>query len=80
MTTSNITTKGQVTIPKKIREQMNLKKGDKIDFILEKDGSARILPVSSSIDSIIGIIKTGKKLSVEKMNTVISKRNKNDRS
>ena len=76
MTTSNITTKGQVTIPKKIRDQLHLKTGDKIDFILEKDGSARILPVSSSIDSIIGIIKSRKKLSAEQMNSVISKRTK----
>jgi AbrB family looped-hinge helix DNA binding protein len=79
MTTSNVTTKGQVTIPKKIRDKMHLKTGDKIDFVLEKDGTARILPVSSPIDSIIGIIKTRKKLTAAQMNYVISKRSKADK-
>ncbi|MFC1582507.1 AbrB/MazE/SpoVT family DNA-binding domain-containing protein [Planctomycetota bacterium] len=74
MTTSSVTTKGQVTIPKKIRDQLHLKSGDKVDFILEKDGSARMLPVSQSIDSIVGIVKADRKLSAEEMNAAISKR------
>ncbi|CAE6488306.1 MAG: AbrB/MazE/SpoVT family DNA-binding domain-containing protein [Candidatus Nitrosotenuis sp.] len=31
----SITTKGQITIPKEIRERLELKEGDKIIFIIE---------------------------------------------
>lgn len=34
---SSITTKGQVTIPKEIREALGLREGDKVVFIIEGD-------------------------------------------
>ena len=38
MELAKITSKGQVTIPKEIREKLKLKKGDKVLFIEGKDG------------------------------------------
>ncbi|WP_390889297.1 AbrB/MazE/SpoVT family DNA-binding domain-containing protein [Leptodesmis sichuanensis] len=35
MLTSTITSKGQITIPKAIRDLLNLHPGDRIDFIVE---------------------------------------------
>ena len=35
--TAKITSKGQVTIPKDVRQHLNLSVGDKISFICEKD-------------------------------------------
>jgi AbrB family looped-hinge helix DNA binding protein len=32
-----ITSKGQVTIPAQIREQLNLRAGDEVDFVVEGD-------------------------------------------
>jgi AbrB family looped-hinge helix DNA binding protein len=40
-TTAKVTTKGQVTIPKKIREDLGLRTGDEIEFIRE-NGSYRV--------------------------------------
>jgi len=37
METARVTSKGQITIPRDIREKMNIKKGDKILFF-EDDG------------------------------------------
>lgn len=34
---TTITTKGQVTIPKAIRERLGVKAGDKVIFVAEKD-------------------------------------------
>ena len=79
MTIATISTKGKVTIPKKIRDKLHLQTGDKIDIILEEDGSARILPLSNSIDSIIGIVKTNKKLSPSQMNKAIAQTIKVDK-
>jgi AbrB family looped-hinge helix DNA binding protein len=33
MTTATISSKGQITIPKKIRDRHHLKSGDKIEFL-----------------------------------------------
>jgi antitoxin PrlF len=38
MELAKVTSKGQVTIPKEIREKLKLKKGDKVLFIEGKDG------------------------------------------
>jgi antitoxin PrlF len=45
---SKITTSGQATIPKKIRERLNLKPGDRVLF-LEKDGEIVLQPVSHTL-------------------------------
>jgi antitoxin PrlF len=41
---SSITSKGQATIPKAIREHLNLKPGDRVKFFMHPDGSVVILP------------------------------------
>ncbi len=42
---TTITTKGQVTIPKAIREHLGLEAGDLVDFAFAEDGSVRVAPV-----------------------------------
>ena len=42
MSQATLTTKGQVTIPKAVREQLDLKAGDRIDFIVNDSGAALI--------------------------------------
>lgn len=37
MDTAKVMSKGQVTIPKRIREVLNLKNGDYITFVVNKD-------------------------------------------
>lgn len=41
---STVTVKGQVTIPKEIRDQLKIHPNDKVDFILE-EGRAILVPV-----------------------------------
>ena len=58
---STITQKGQVAIPKAIRDYFNIKPSDKIYFEVKNDNIiARRL---SSIDEMRGIVKTNKILS-----------------
>jgi AbrB family looped-hinge helix DNA binding protein len=38
MAKTKITTKGQVTIPKSVRERMGLRPGDEIDFVEDEAG------------------------------------------
>ena len=42
---TTITTKGQVTIPKNIRDHLGLEAGDRVDFEFADDGTIRLRPV-----------------------------------
>lgn len=73
MALAKITTKGQVTIPKSVRDSLHLNTGDKIEIIV-KDGEAVIRPISKKVDDLFGILKrpNQKSLSVDEMNQAIS--------
>ena len=43
---ATVTSKGQVTIPKPIRDRLHLEPGDKIDFTLDEAGDVRVTPVN----------------------------------
>jgi AbrB family looped-hinge helix DNA binding protein len=45
---SNLTSKGQVTIPKDIRDALGLKPGQKVRFELDDDGNARIIQANGA--------------------------------
>lgn len=41
-----VTTKGQVTIPQDVREDMGIRPGDEVDFVETESGEYRILKVA----------------------------------
>lgn len=53
---ATITSKGQVTLPKPIRDRLHLKPGDKIDFMLEDDGCLRVAPVTAPVTKLKGML------------------------
>jgi len=72
--TATITSKGQVTIPKTVRDTLKLHAGDRLDFILEADGTVRIVPVTSSIRELKGFVPAPKRtLSLQDMDEAIAK-------
>ncbi len=78
MTLATITTKGQVTIPKKIRESLKLHTGDKIEITLTAKREAIIRPISKKVDDIFcKLHKTGRKaVSLEDIDNAIKNRMK----
>ena len=56
MTMATVTSKGQVTIPRDVRTDLGVCAGDRIDFIRLDDGNYAIVPASSSIRSLKGIL------------------------
>jgi AbrB family looped-hinge helix DNA binding protein len=54
MPISTITSKGQVTIPKKVRERLRLRTGDKLDFQIEDDGSLRVHAIAKKVSEVFG--------------------------
>ena len=76
MALATITTKGQVTIPKDIRDYLHLNQGDKIEIVANDKGEAIIRPISKKVDDLYGILKRPKQksVSVEEMNAAIKNR------
>ncbi len=54
MATSTVTSKGQITIPKAVRERLHLEAGDKIDFRVDPDGTIRMHPIAKRVDDVFG--------------------------
>ncbi len=70
-----MTSKGQVTLPKKIRDGLGLAAGSKLDLTLESDGTVRIRALRKSAPGVAGILhRPGMKaLSVEEMDVGIAR-------
>jgi antitoxin PrlF len=78
MALATLTTKGQVTIPKKIRESLKLHTGDKIEIIVTEKREAIIRPISKKVDDIFcKLHKPGRKaVTLEAIDDVIRNRMK----
>ena len=74
MSTATVTAKGQLTLPKSIQEALGLSAGDKVNFVLMKDGNYAILPASHSVKTLEGFFhKPGRKpVSLDDMDKAIA--------
>lgn len=57
MHSSRVTIKGQVTIPKDVREHMGLKPGDQVEFIPGPGRTVTVNPRNLPVSAIFGILK-----------------------
>ncbi len=73
MPVATMTSKGQVTIPKEIRDKLRLKTGDRIRFTENADGSVTVRAQNKSILDMIGMLKppNGRKATLEEMEVAI---------
>ncbi len=78
MAFATITSKGQVTIPKAVRNSLHLKAGDKLEFIVNQEGGLLVRPVSKRIDDVYGKLhrKGMRPVSVEEMDEAVGRRMK----
>ena len=56
-TESTLTSKGQTTVPKAIRESLRLKSGDRITFTLMPDGTVLMRVKNKSVLSLAGSLR-----------------------
>jgi len=56
MSQATVTSKGQVTIPKVIRQCLHLRSGDKVDFVMSATGEAVMRPVSKTAKDVFGLL------------------------
>jgi antitoxin PrlF len=76
MPTAKLTSKGQVTIPKEIREKLRLKTGDRVLFTVDDSGAVHLRAQNRSLVDRIGfmkqLVKRTTPVSVEEMNEAIA--------
>lgn len=53
---TTMTTKGQVTVPREIRERLGLKSGDKMSFTLLSDGTVVMRPKTRRLAELAGML------------------------
>ena len=56
MTTATITSQGQVTIPKEIRDYLKLEAGTKVDFVIDEKGQVKMIPLNVDVSKLSGIL------------------------
>jgi AbrB family looped-hinge helix DNA binding protein len=75
MSTSTVTSKGQITIPRDVRKVLGIESGDKVRFNVDDKGRVFFVPVTVDVTSLKGIVpKPDKPVSVEEMRATIIKR------
>jgi antitoxin PrlF len=75
MPVGTVTTKGQVTIPKAIRDRLRLKPGTRLSFVVGREGVVTMKRVSTDIRSLKGIIKSpfNRPITLEEMDEAIAR-------
>jgi len=69
---TTLTAKGQVTLPKSLRERLRLSPGDRIEFVVDDDGSVRLLVKQGSIQRLRGMLpRPEQPVSLEEMDEAV---------
>ncbi len=56
MPVSTLTSKGQTTIPKAVRELLKIDSGDRLDFIPQPDGSVLLRAATVDVSALRGML------------------------
>ncbi len=71
---ATINSKGQVTLPKGLREALNLSAGDKLCFVLSGENEVRMIPKHLPVQKLKGILPTPDlHVSLEEMKLAVKK-------
>ena len=67
ISSAKVTSKGQITLPVKLRAELGLKPGDRLDFERNKKGRIEMVPRTRTLADLRGIVKTDIVLSSEEL-------------
>ncbi len=73
MATATVTSKGQITLPKSVRDRLGVEAGDRIEFV-ETEHGFLVVPSTRDIRALKGMVPRPKKpVSIEEMSQAIAK-------
>jgi antitoxin PrlF len=75
MAAATLTSKGQITIPVKVRTALGVDAGDRIEFVETEKGHFAIVAATRSVRELNGLFhrKRRKPVSIEEMNVAIAR-------
>ena len=75
MPDATLTTKGQVTIPKPVRDHLRLDTGVRVSFVIQDDGVVVLKPVTRHVSELAGLLSrpAQRAVSVEAMDGAIAR-------
>ncbi len=72
---ATLTSKGQITIPKAVRDSLKLHVGDRLEFLVDPDGSVRIVPATRPVTDLKALLqRPARTLGLEEIDAVIAER------
>ncbi|MCW5221565.1 AbrB/MazE/SpoVT family DNA-binding domain-containing protein [Verminephrobacter aporrectodeae] len=75
MTTATITSKGQITIPVGVRNDLGVDSGDRVEFVQIAPGRYEFVAATHDVTELKGLFAhSGKAVSIEAMNAAIARR------
>lgn len=76
MAIATLTSKGQITIPARVRRALGLEAGDRVEFVEQGKAQFTIIAATRSVRELKGLFqgKRSKPVSIEEMNAAIAKR------
>lgn len=58
MPTATLTSKGQITLPKAVRDRLRLQTGDTVEFVVAENGDIHVRAGTHDVRDLAGILKT----------------------
>lgn len=75
MTTATMTSKGQITIPARVRAALGVDAGDRVEFVEVAPGRYELIAVTRPVTALKGMFgKARTAVSIEDMNAAIARR------
>ena len=72
MPTATLTTKGQITIPREIRDYLGVDAGDRLSFEVRENGEVVVHPETTDLRSLRGVLRRkGKAVTLAQMDRAI---------
>ncbi|MEP6834417.1 MAG: AbrB/MazE/SpoVT family DNA-binding domain-containing protein [Gemmatimonas sp.] len=71
---SKLTSKGQITIPKVVRETLSLEVGDRVTFVINENGTVTVEAQTIDLASLMQSVKATRSVSLAEMDNAIRQR------
>ncbi|MFP4285755.1 MAG: AbrB/MazE/SpoVT family DNA-binding domain-containing protein [Desulfovermiculus sp.] len=69
---ATVTSKGQITLPKALRERLKLSAGDRVEFIVDDEHCARLVVTRVAVTSLKGMLpRHSQPVSLEDMDRAV---------
>jgi len=81
MPSATVTSKGQITLPKQVRDELRVQAGDEVDFVIDPNGEIRVRAGRHDITALRGLLRSpGRKpVSIAQMDQAVRRAHRSRR-